>query len=743
MPNPSDASMDAFMQLPEDKQRKALSSMSVETKQSLLTAIKSRPPKAKNPPVPEGASSRFGTAFGASSGLRHPIDAIVGLYGMVRHPVNTYQTWKGQEQNFLNEAKEKYDQGNYVDAATHLFNAGVNIIPGLGVSLEEAGKKIQSGDIAGGLGAATGIAASWEAPKLLGKGLSAVGKLKSKVGNFAQKGAQFVTKTGAEHTTKPIVEEYLTKTGEVEKRQAAIDASTEATNRARTASATKKNASNDALFKTKATEQETGYQESVREAGRKHESSVSDVEAKNDTRAGIEQTKQRLTQQINSGSRTIGDQVKAADARLRQEGNALYNVVSEAVAQDEGVSSGSLIEAVKEARKNIIEGKKENIPQFSEIMDRQPQSTEAMENAATHLGITPEQLATDPAFANIVEQIQSQSGGEPKIIKFKDLKGYSSELGAKIAAGPKPGMGDVYRAYKFVKSAIDSAKQFIAERAGVSDELATADHFWNQYLDTFYDKDSAVAKVRESVGVKDPEFYHEPLVTGKSAQTGISKLRNLESANSESLNRTANLAETLRQSNEQLKGLPSTTQERLPTPEEPAPIEPPSEIVPPKQVEPKIKTARELKQPEAPTAEDIMGAKNKKISEKSAELGGLRRYDLMVLLAPLLKMPNIEGLAVGAGAVGLEKLAAASLKFPKVMEWITRVTPEDIAALDALPDNVKIPLKNNLSALMKQPKVARSASPVLTKFLQGAGLASPKPVQNRQEAKDRLNSIQK
>jgi hypothetical protein len=637
---------------------------------------------------------------------------------------------------YFNQAMESASKGDVSGTIRNVEGS----IPIIGPSLVEGASEMDKGNYSGAVGQATGLVAATKAPGIAKKGLNKVGELRAKVIPQMQKrAAGFITKTGAEEVTRPMIKKYLEKLEIAQDKQNLVDAATEAENKRVSAEAVKKTADQDAIHRGKVADQEKNYQAAVKKTGKEYEQKVSDVERSNEERAGIEQKKQTLQQSKKLESENLGREIKESDAQLRSEGNQLYSVVEEAVENDEGVPATNLIEAVKYAKESLIEGKKESVPQFSEILQRQPQATKAMQDTAAYLEISPEQLATDPKFSNILNKLQQGGRTEAQNIKFKDLKGYSSELGAKIAQGPKPGQGDLYRAYKYVKQAIDEAKKFIAVKNGVSEALDTADKFWSQYMDAFYDKDSAVAKIRKSVGVIDPEYYSSPLVTGKSAKTGVGKLRNIQSQYTVRLNNLADRAEAMGRSNEELKGLPTATQERQALPEEPRPIESPQAIKPPAPVEPKLKTAPEIAKPRAITAKKIMSEKEERVRAKASEIGSGRRFTIQKILAAPVR-GTVDAIAT--------MIAGRSLTKPAVIEYLIRFTKEDLVYVESLPDPQKTTLKNNIIALMKEQSNGKNPiapNPYLQKALGVSGLmavSKKQPIQNRKEALERLKQAQ-
>lgn len=106
------------------------------------------PPSAQG-----GAAGRFFSNLGE---VLNPITMAQGLYQAVRHPIDTAGNIIQQQVGQGQQAVEMFKQGRYSEAAGH---GGAALLPLIGPAAAQAGEQIGSGDIAGGLGRATGILA--------------------------------------------------------------------------------------------------------------------------------------------------------------------------------------------------------------------------------------------------------------------------------------------------------------------------------------------------------------------------------------------------------------------------------------------------------------------------------------------------------------------------------------------------------------------------------------------------------
>lgn len=131
-----------------------------------LTIVKSEPlPEltlADKPEAPAGAVSRF--ASGAWQNLNP-----MGLVSAATHPIDTVTNLLAAHKAQYDKAKAAFDRGrqtgdwkDYSEAAGHL---GAAALPVLGPAAAAAGEQIGAGDVAGGLGAGTGLVGSVFAPR--------------------------------------------------------------------------------------------------------------------------------------------------------------------------------------------------------------------------------------------------------------------------------------------------------------------------------------------------------------------------------------------------------------------------------------------------------------------------------------------------------------------------------------------------------------------------------------------------
>ena len=138
-------------------------------------------------PQPEG--SAVGRFVGGAAEMLNPVTMARGLYQAVRHPLDTGATILQQQGAQFTKAAEDYERGRYSEMIGH---AAAGAIPLIGPAAAEAGEQVGSGDVAGGLGKATGLLAPvvGAKPALKGAKKLASPALRETVAGALESGAQ-------------------------------------------------------------------------------------------------------------------------------------------------------------------------------------------------------------------------------------------------------------------------------------------------------------------------------------------------------------------------------------------------------------------------------------------------------------------------------------------------------------------------------------------------------------------------
>lgn len=122
---------------------------------------------------PQGsATGRFLSNAGE---MLNPVAAARGVYQAVRHPIETAgNIWDAQMEQF-GKAGDAFREGRYVEGVGH---AGAGALPLVGPAAANVGEQFAEGDIAGGLGATTGLVAP----------VAAAGALRGRIAQRRQRG---------------------------------------------------------------------------------------------------------------------------------------------------------------------------------------------------------------------------------------------------------------------------------------------------------------------------------------------------------------------------------------------------------------------------------------------------------------------------------------------------------------------------------------------------------------------------
>lgn len=107
-------------------------------------------------PQREPQGSALGRFAGGAWEMVNPVTIASGLYGAVRHPIDTASNLIGAQVGQFEKAKEAYDDGRYSEMLGH---AGAAALPLVGPIAADIGEQIGAGDVAGGLGRTTGLLA--------------------------------------------------------------------------------------------------------------------------------------------------------------------------------------------------------------------------------------------------------------------------------------------------------------------------------------------------------------------------------------------------------------------------------------------------------------------------------------------------------------------------------------------------------------------------------------------------------
>lgn len=573
-------------------------------------------------------------------------------------------------------------------AQRELYDSGhpYGILPVIGPPMAQGDKELKEGNYAGAAGSAVnvltqllglkkGLMKTGEGGLPAGKTYEGLPVPKSSVPKQAVRGAMGVGDRFVERTAGKTIEGHkgeLAKTSETN--TAATERHVEAIRKMvkkQTAEYARAGETNEAS--------RLAHQETVAEKARKGSQENAIVREQNavalqdfaESKAKVEELNRSaqeavteradLAHQVEADSTQLGQQVKKLDAKVRRESSAKFEEVAQKV-EHEHVPAAKLAQAVEHAEREIIRGSSENIKQFRELMNK---------------GEVPDADTSHPLYN---EMVARGVGGEN--LKFRDLQGYYTELGTKLASPDVP--GDVYRALKYVREQLGAEMDAMAKRNGVGEQLSEAKSSWRQYQQTFHDM-RAVSQggspVARMLRAQDPGYVAAPILS-KAASRGIAQLKAYSPE-------AAQLAAKIAGDYQRVSTLPKKfTPKPLP---EPPTLKGPKVTTLPEQ--PEITTPRLLDKPNAPklkpdpNAPDVLGeikeARRERILSQSAALKRINTWDLASVGSGLFELtrgqvPYAWSLAVLRHGIG------ALLDHPRVIEWLSAPDGRDFAVLNKL-----------------------------------------------------------
>lgn len=406
---------------------------------------------------------------------------------------------------------------------------------------------------------------------------------------------------------------------------------------------------------------------------------ANEVIDENTAKAGDVAQREKLSQEVEQHATKLGEGIKELEKKVREtEVNPRYEAVRKAVGEDPGVPLAELAKDASHAEQNILKGSTESIKQFRELIRGAPES----EGIETSAGFT---KPGEPLYEQLASEGAIDQGGN---LPFDQLQGYYSELGTKLASGNLP--GDVYQAMKYLQGKIGDAMKKVADRNGAGPQLAEAQSYYKDFMDTFHNTD-AISKsgspVAHVLRASDPGYYEAPF-TGKGGVRGVGMLRKYSPE-------LADVADKMRSAREEANALPKKA---------------------------KLKDLPEL---------DPRTLKEEKVAQTSERAGQFSRFDAMVLASSTIGpfLGHWQSLLAGPAEIGLKKAMVSVLDRPSVVKWLTEPQEGDLAALKKLPPDVQSTVRANMKDFVMEEQAKGTpftVSPAVTKFLTGSAAESDK-----------------
>jgi hypothetical protein len=447
------------------------------------------------------------------------------------------------------------------------------------------------------------------------------------------------------------------------------------------------------------------------EAKRKYNQEIGKTAQQNRESTAAERAKADQAGKLQVGGSQLIYGLRQLDKALRTKANDLYGAVREKMA---GVSlpSDTLADGVKAAQKKWIRGSPAKVAEFNAMMSPGQPGPELVlaDQTAQNMGYKDFRTAiTNPAIRSTLSRAlppdvwQAAIGQGTRPILWNDLQGFYEETGAKVAEGPQPGKGDIYKALQQVHQFVGDQMQQLADAQGVGPQHRAARAFYRDYMDTFHEPtgpSGSGSPVAQALQAKDPLVAVDKFA-GDSGDRGIAVLRRY----SDSL---ANLAQDVRQRAQtkvtvparksvadlptpKTKPLPAGSNLPLPPIQEPAPVPRASNLpLPPvlPEPEPVPYRAPKLTPTKTISAEDLQRANAAAIHARgqglaSRVVGWAAIWPAFRMLSELTRTgeTSLRPLAAvpAAGAAGMT--AEALLDHPGVMDFLTRASKQQLARI--------------------------------------------------------------
>ncbi len=477
------------------------------------------------------------------------------------------------------------------------------------------------------------------------------------------------------------------------------------------------------------------YNQKIGEAVKHNREITADERAKSDQAARL---------QVGGSQLIYG--LRQLDKTLRAKANDLYGAVREKMA-GASLPSDTLADGVKAAQTEWIRGSPAKVAEFNAMMSPGQPGPELVlaDQTAQNMGYKDFRTAiSNPAIRSTLSRAlppdvwDAAIGQGTRPISWNDLQGFYEETGAKIADGPQPGKGDIYKAIQQVHQFVGDQMQQLADAQGVGPQHRAARAFYRDYMNTFHEPtgpSSSGSPVAQALLAKDPLVAANKF-TGPSADRGVADLGKYSPS-------LANLAQDLQRTAEAKVEVPSGGRKSVaadvpppkikPVPAKPNLPLPPALPGPPADIpfrQPKLSPTRTI------SADDLQRANEASVQHRgSSAVGSLIRLSVVWpafhLLSDLMRGREVSpgGLAAipAAGATGMA--IEEVLAHPGVKEFLTRPSRAQIAQipLDLRGDMPNIVQAARSRGVPVSPLLAAYAATIQRN--QGQQFNQPQPLQ--------------
>jgi hypothetical protein len=455
------------------------------------------------------------------------------------------------------------------------------------------------------------------------------------------------------------------------------------------------------------------------------------IESENQAQAESVKRRGELAKKVDEQSKALKGHVEKVEQGVAKEANAKFDQVHAKVGNPEAPSD-PLIAKVKDIEKNILQDVPENIKEFRAIMKLEGTSEELnalRQDVMTGQGISGKYEDLPPERKALVDEIAKNYGEEPEAAKpvtWDKLQSLKSRIEARLRKSR--GMnGDLKRGLYALHDTVLDTMGSMAESKGAGPEWQDARKTWRQYKEDFHEptgpsgSGSPVAKTLDAV---DPQNIRQPFL-GPAKERAIATLQKYPQHGG---TEAAAAAQELIQTHQGMTELPKKATPKA-LKENPQAVQLPAN---------KAMPAR----PETPTV-DLDEAARTRIAQTAERTGRLNAWDARVLassaiagiLSPFIGLKG--SIELGATYVVTKMALANALDNPKVIAWIAKTPPAELAAIQRLPNVELVKIKTALRDGIKEAKI-KNVSPELRAFLGGA---TGSAIQTPGEAKERAREF--
>lgn len=464
------------------------------------------------------------------------------------------------------------------------------------------------------------------------------------------------------------------------------------------------------------------------ESRRQYNQRVGDVVQQNRAATAAERIRVDQESKLQVGGSQLMYSLRQLDQALRARAGTMFDTVREKVGTI--TRPGTDLGTAAHTALSKISGSSEVPKPFKDILAKYKEAEPNELPFTTSTGGT----TIVPKGHPIYEVLKSHGTMAPPVT-FGDLQGYYTETGAELSKGTLP--GDVYLATKELHNAVGDMMQEMASAAGAGKELWDSRVFYRNYMDAFHEPtgpSGSGSPIAQALLAKDPAVAVDKFA-GDAGDRGIAILHRY----SDSL---ANLAQSVRKIAQEkvtipmrksavdipapkIKPVPTGANLPLPPviPDAPIPASMPAGAnlplpgivetppaaraanlpLPPVLPEPKTVPV-ELKPRTTISTPDLVAARR---AAAEARAGKVQTRGTWVATWPIFQamralwgghIPSIPAMAIeSAGTFATAKAATALMRYPPMMEFLTKARPEDLALIP--PD-----LRGDLSGLVQQAR---------------------------------------